>query len=278
MVNGLEWYVGKINNFEVLSKEESIELAKKAQSGDKKAREKLVNSSTRFVVKYAHQFSGYNVPIEDLIQEGNMGVIKAIDKFNPDFGYSFLTFAVWHIRSNINRYIHRNHFMVSFGTPNDRKMLFYKLRSLYNEMKYSGEADLSFAAIAKKLNVSEKNVREMSARMSYGDLSLNVPLKFDPDISHQDRLTCDAILADEECEINERDMMVRKELWAVLKSFDKRERYIIINRLMSTEPETLQEIGNRFAISRERIRQIEARLIKKLRDIYELSDLRPCAA
>lgn len=274
-MESISWYVKQINRHKLLSRDEELDLARKMREGDFKARQKLINSNLRFVVKMAHRYSGYGVSILDLIQEGNIGLLKATRKFDPERGYRFVTYAVFWIKAQIHSLLLNSHSLVKFGTKQSERTLFFKLRTARNELTVDGKKP-SNKELSDKFGISARDIEDIGYRIVAKDFYA------DSEIPGCQQTYLDLIpdkeeLQDEIYDEYEKDISVRAELWRVLRSFNERERYIIINRLMSLEPMTLLEIGNKFSISRERTRQIETSVIKKLRRIFEVTDLRPAA-
>lgn len=273
-MNDIDWYMSQIKRYRVLNREEQFEEAVKAKAGDKIARDKLINSNLRFVIKIANRYRDYNIPMDELIQEGNNGLVRAIEKFDPHRGFKFISYAVFWIKHHINEYVINNWSVVKAGTTLERKKLFFKLRATRTEIEMSGR-EPTIKEIAEKLNVSEKNVSDMIGVMYNQDFSLNTPVTENGITTHQDNQESDYILQDEVFDRNQKESLVRKKLWEILGTFSERERYIIMNRLMTNEPKQLKEIGEVFSVSRERIRQNETKLIKKLRVEFEPTGLRP---
>ena len=266
--DGLTRYLAEIKRFPILSSNEEFILAKRWQEHqDPKAAEKMVASHLRLVAKIATGYRGYGLPIVDLIAEGNLGLMQALRKFDPDKGFRFSTYAMWWIRANIQEYILHSWSLVKIGTTAAQKKLFFNLRRLRNEMKKEGEpflSDENIKDIAGELNVSEQEVIEMSKRLTAPDHSLNTPLKEDATEEWQDWLVDDD--SNHEVKIMDHNESQKKSaiLAQALKSLNEREYYIIQERRLKDSPMTLEELSANLGISRERVRQIEIRAFEKL--------------
>lgn len=272
-MENIDRYMEEINSHELLSREEELDLAYKIGVGDVEARQKMINSNLRFVVKIAHTYKKYNFWLLDLIQEGNIGLIKAIEKFDPSKGYKLTTYSAYWIRAYIQSFIVRSRSIVKLGTTEVQRKLLSNMRSTRNKMTTNREPTAE--ELAKKLSVKAGDIKEMDSRLAVWDLSTD-EVKGD-DQTYLDLIEDDCPLSDKLCCENERGVMVRTEIWKILNSFNERERYIIMNRLMSDESETHKEIGLRFSISVQRVGQIEKRLREKLREVFDLTELRPAA-
>jgi RNA polymerase sigma-32 factor len=266
--DGLTRYLMEIRKFPILGAEEEFVLAKRWQERqDPKAAEKLVASHLRLVAKIASGYRGYGLPVGDLIAEGNVGLMQALRKFDPDKGFRFSTYAMWWVRANIQEYILHSWSLVKIGTTAAQKKLFFNLRRLKNEMQSLDETTLSAQTIkdvASELNVSEKEVVEMSKRLSGPDQSLNAPLKEEGLDEWQDWLVDDE--SNHEARFLERDEAQHKNtlLDTALQSLNERERYIIQERRLKEPPATLEILSESLNISRERVRQLEIRAFEKL--------------
>jgi len=259
--------MAQINQLPILSPEEEFELALKyREKGDIEAAHKLITSNLRFVVKIALEYKNYGLKLLDLIQEGNVGLMMAVKKFDPRRGYRFISYAVWWIRAYIQNFIIKSWSLVKIGTTQAQKKLFYKLGKVRRLLEApQGDHPQSYEEIAKDLGVKEEEIHEMEQRMGRRDLSLDLP--FDED----QELTPLAFLSDdspdqEDMLIRSQDSQIQKnEISNALARLSERERYIITHRIMSDNPLTLREIGDTFQLSRERIRQIEKEALTKLR-------------
>lgn len=265
--NALDLYMAQINQLPILSPEEEFELALKyREKGDIEAAHQLITSNLRFVVKIALEYKNYGLKLLDLIQEGNIGLMMAVKKFDPLRGYRFISYAVWWIRAYIQNFIIKSWSLVKIGTTQAQKKLFYKLGKVRRLLEApQGDRPQSYEDIAKDLGVKEEEIHEMEQRMGRRDLSLDLP--FDED----QELTPLALLSDdspdqEDMLIRTQDSQIQKnEISQALASLSERERYIITHRIMSDNPLTLREIGDTLHLSRERIRQIEKETLTKLR-------------
>jgi len=261
----LEMYIAEINRIPLLSAEEEFSIAVnlKKYKGIKEA-EKLVVSNLRFVVKIAYEYKNYNVKLADLIQEGNIGLMHAVKKFDPYKGYRLISYAVWWIRAYIQNYIIRSWSMVKIGTTQAQRKLFFKLNRAKKELEAMSERNPEFKEIAESLNVKEIDVEEMGLRLSNRDVSLNAYLNDEEDATYLDFLTYQG--DDQETELIRKQEMelVQKNISGAMEKLTERESFIIRNRIMADEPMTLQEVGDHYNITRERARQIEKQALKKL--------------
>jgi RNA polymerase sigma-32 factor len=268
-------YVAEVARVKLLSREEEIEFARRLRDeGDVSAAHALVVANLRFVVKIAYQYRGYGLRLLDLIQEGNIGLMKAVKKFDPDRGYRLISYAVWWIRAHIHEYIMRSWSLVKLGSGRVRRKLFFKLRSEKSRMQQLAgdhQEDASDVELALRLGVSEAELSEMEMRMASRDFSLDAPLNADADVSHADVLPKED--ADPEALLSSREehKLLRGAVDETVPGLDDKERFILDNRLLADEPQTLAEIGDKFGLSRERARQIETKVIQKLRSAMEQS-------
>ena len=255
--------------FPILSPERELDLARAwRDDGDQAALQDLVGSHLRLVIKIARGFAGYGLPVSDLIAEGNVGLMQAAQKFDPDRGFRFATYAMWWIRAAIQEHILHSTSIVKMGTTAAQKKLFFNLRQLKGRLEQFEAGDLSpevVATIATELEVPEKDVVEMNRRMSAADGSLNETVLEDGEIEWLDRLvderpSQEAMLAEAD-EITQR----RKLLGEAMAGLNAREREILVERRLRDEPLTLEDLSRRFHVSRERIRQLEVRAVDKLR-------------
>lgn len=270
---GIEWYADGIKRIALLSKNEELELARKARGGDKQARAALVEANLRFVVKVAHEYSGYGYPLADIVQEGNVGLVNAVDKFDPARGLRFISMAVWWIRARINDYVIRNWNAVRIGTTQDQKKLFWKLRGAYNEVSKLGlEPDEETKEIARQLKVREQDVTEMTCRLLGRDLSLDAPLgDTSPgrEETFVDAVADGAELPADALESAQERALASVRMQSAMRALNEREREVITAR-HAEDKKTLKELGDTFGLSRERIRQIEATATKKLRKVLKV--------
>lgn len=277
MVDGLTRYLAEIKRFPILGADEEYMLAKRWQEHqDPKAAEKLVGSHLRLVAKIASGYRGYGLPVVDLIAEGNVGLMQALRKFDPEKGFRFSTYAMWWIRANIQEYILHSWSLVKIGTTAAQKKLFFNLRRLKAEMQTLDEPIISAKTIkdiAGELNVTEQEVIEMSKRLSGGDKSLNAPLKEEGVDQWQDWLIDDD--SNHDIKIMERDETKQKNilLETALKTLSERDYYIIKERRLKEPSTTLEALSTDLGISRERVRQIEIRAFEKLQKAVKATAL-----
>jgi RNA polymerase sigma-32 factor len=265
---GLSRYLSEIRNFPMLEPEQEYMLAKRwKEHEDADAAHKLVTSHLRLVAKIAMGYRGYGLPINEIVSEGNVGLMQAVKRFEPDKGFRLATYAMWWIKASIQEYILRSWSLVKIGTTAAQKKLFFNLRKAKNSIKAIEDGDLrpeNVKQIATKLGVTEEEVVMMNRRLAAPDHSLNAPLRADSEGEWQDWLVDDspnqeALLADRE----EKDD--RSELLAEgMKALNERERHILTARRLKEEPATLEDLSKEFDISRERVRQIEVRAFDKL--------------
>ena len=266
----LAMYLAEINKYPLLTVDEEQRLARLyARSGDLDAAHKLVTSNLRFVVKVAYEYRSYGIKMADLIQEGNIGLMKAVQKFDADKGIRLISYAVWWIRAFIQNYILKSWSLVKLGTTQAQRKLFFSLARTRRELeKFDGATgDMQKAtegAIAKKLRVKPGEVLEMQQRMEGRDLSLDAPMGEDGGSSHVDFVMDGADLPDAELAEQEERHIVQERVVEALSRLDPRERYIIEMRVMQDKPMTLKELGEHFGFSRERARQLEIRAKAKL--------------
>jgi RNA polymerase sigma-32 factor len=261
--------LAEAKEFAMLDPQREQELARAWRDhGDREALKHLVGSHLRLAIKIARGYSGYGLPLADLVAEGNLGLMQAAQKFDPDRGFRFATYAMWWIRAAIQEYILHSASIVKMGTTAAQKKLFFNLRQMKGRLDTLGQGDLSpetAAAIATALDVPEKEVIEMNRRMSAADGSLNVTLSEDGETEWLERLVDDgpspeAVLAESD-ELAQR----RKLLSQAMQRLDAREREIVRERRLRDEPLTLEDLSQRFNVSRERIRQLEVRALDKLK-------------
>ncbi len=265
---GLSRYLSEIRKFPMLEKNEEFMLARKwAEDNDTSAAERMVTSHLRLVAKIAMGYRGYGLPMAEVISEGNVGLMQAVKKFDPDKGFRLATYAMWWIRAAIQEYILRSWSLVKLGTTAAQKKLFFNLRRLKGEMKALDEGDLrpeQAQLIAEKLNVTEAEVYSMNGRMSGSDASLNVPMGADGDMEWQDWLADDD-QGQAETFADRQELDARMTLLsAAMEDLTERERHILTERRLIDEPKTLEDLSEHYGVSRERIRQIEVRAFEKL--------------
>jgi len=261
----LDLYIAEINRFPLLTADEEFKLAVQLKKyNNVEAAEKLIVSNLRFVVKIAHEYRSYGFALADLIQEGNVGLIHAVKKFDPYKGYRLISYAVWWIRAYIQNYLIKSWSLVKIGTTQAQRKLFFKLSQTKKELETLSKKNPEFGEIATSLGVKGSEVAEMDLRMGSRDVSLNEFINDDGDSSHIDFLTYkgddqeSSLIKDEEMSLAQRDIA------GALTTLSERESFIILNRIMADDPKTLQEIGTKYNISRERARQIEKQALKKM--------------
>jgi len=267
---GLSSYLAEIRRFPMLSKDEEFMLGKRwREHEDTDAAEKLVTSHLRLVAKIAMGYRGYGLPVAEVISEGNVGLMQAVKKFDPEKGFRLATYAMWWIRASIQEYILRSWSLVKMGTTAAQKKLFFNLRRMKSQMQALDEGDLrpdQVEEIATKLGVTNDDVVSMNGRLSGPDASLNAPLRgTEGEGQWQDWL------ADDDAESQEDELVQSDEfetrmtlLQSAMGELNEREQHILQERRLSEEPKTLEELADQYGVSRERIRQIEVRAFEKL--------------
>ena len=264
---GLGEYLAQIKKFPMLDAEEEYLLAKNwKNTGNVKSAEKLVTSHLRLVAKIAMGYKGYGLPLNEMISEGNVGLMQAVKKFEPEKGFRLATYAMWWIKASIQEYILRSWSLVKIGTTTAQKKLFFNLKKIKNQIAPKAEGDLKnehVAEIAKKLDVSEDEVVSMNRRLSGKEKSLNAQIGEDGD-EWQDWLV-DKEMDHELRFAQNEEMEQRKDLLKEsVKILNDREREILFSRRLNDEPKTLEELSKLYKISRERIRQIENKAFEKI--------------
>jgi len=264
---GLSAYLAQIKKFPMLDAEEEYMLAKNWKStGNIKSAEKLVTSHLRLVAKIAMGYKGYGLPVDEMISEGNIGLMQAVKKFEPEKGFRLATYAMWWIKASIQEYILRSWSLVKIGTTTAQKKLFFNLKKLKNQIAPRTEGDLRkehVSKIADKLNVSEEEVVSMNRRLSGKEHSLNAKIGEDGD-EWQDWIVDKEM--DQELKLAQKEEMnQRKDLLKdSIKILNDREKEILYSRRLNDEPTTLEDLSKKYKISRERIRQIENKAFEKL--------------
>ena len=264
---GLSEYLSQIKKFPMLDAEEEYMIAKNWKTtGDLKSAEKLVTSHLRLVAKIAMGYKGYGLPVNEMISEGNIGLMQAVKKFEPEKGFRLATYAMWWIRASIQEYILRSWSLVKIGTTTAQKKLFFNLKKIKNQISPRTEGDLKdkhVKDIATRLDVSEEEVISMNRRLSGKEKSLNSPIGEDGD-EWQDWIVDKEMDHELKFAQNE-EMEQRKDLLQdSIKILNSREKDIIYSRRLSEDPVTLEDLSKKFKISRERVRQIENRAFEKL--------------
>ena len=267
---GLSRYLSEIRKYPLLEKNEEFMLAQRwAQHQDPEAAEKMVTSHLRLVAKIAMGYRGYGLPIGEVISEGNVGLMQAVKKFDPDKGFRLATYAMWWIRAAIQEYILRSWSLVKLGTTAAQKKLFFNLRRLKGEISALEEGDLrpeNLAEISRRLGVTEEEVTSMNRRMaSGGDASLNAPIGgMEGEAEWQDWIADDTPGQAERMAETDEFSTRMTLLERAMESLNERERHIITERRLKEEPTTLEDLSTAYNVSRERIRQIEVRAFEKL--------------
>ncbi len=274
--NGLSKFLSEIRKFPILSSDEEMSLANKwVKSRDTNAAHRLVNSHLRLVVKIAMGFRGYGIPLNELISEGNVGMIQSLERYDPTKGFRLSTYAMWWIRASIQEYILHSWSLVKIGTTAAQKKLFFNLRSLKGKLKAVEDGDLQpelVTEIADRLDVSELDVIDMNRRMSGHDHSLNSPLSEESGGEWINWLV-DESGSHENDIINKDELLKRKKMLSKgLNDLNERERQILMKRRLTDDPLTLEELSKSYGISRERVRQVEVRAFEKLRKVVKNID------
>jgi RNA polymerase sigma-32 factor len=266
---GLSRYLTEIRKFPMLTKDEEFMLAKRwREHEDPEAAHRLVTSHLRLVAKIAMGYRGYGLPIGEVVSEGNVGLMQAVKKFEPDKGFRLATYAMWWIRASIQEYILRSWSLVKMGTTAAQKKLFFNLRKAKSQISALEEGDLHpdhVAAIATKLGVTNEDVISMNRRLSGPDSSLNSPLRSDSESEWQDWLVDDQTVSQETTVAEDQERTQRMGLLdEAMTGLTDRERHILTERRLKDDPTTLEELAGEYGVSRERVRQIEVRAFEKL--------------
>ena len=267
-VGGLSIYLAQIKKFPMLDAEEEYMLAKNwKDNGNLKAAHKLVTSHLRLVAKIAMGYRGYGLPVNELISEGNIGLMQAVKKFDPDKGFRLATYAMWWIKASIQEYVLRSWSLVKMGTTTAQKKLFFNLKKLKNQIAPGQDGDLKddqVNEISKRLDVESHEVVNMNRRMMGQEKSLNDPIKDGETDEWQDWLVDDSLdqelILSQQQEYNDKKGLLNN----AMKILNDREKEIIVARRLSENPTTLEDLSKKYNISRERIRQIETKAFEKL--------------
>jgi RNA polymerase sigma-32 factor len=275
----LSRYLAEIRRFPMLAKDEEYMLAKRfAEHQDPDAAQRLVTSHLRLVAKIAMGYRGYGLPIGEVISEGNVGLMQAVKRFDPDKGFRLATYAMWWIKAAIQEYILRSWSLVKIGTTAAQKKLFFNLRKIKGQIDAIEDGDLrpdQVKLIADKLGVEQDDVVQMNRRMSGGEASLNAPLGNGEDSGGewQDWLADDNAVNAEQKLASEGEFGLRMSLLErAMETLNERERQIIAERRLKDEPATLEDLSKEYGVSRERVRQIEARAFEKLQQAMKRLD------
>ena len=267
---GLSYYLQEIRRFPMLTPKEEFTLAKQwTEEGDVEAAHKLVTSHLRLVAKIAMGYRGYGLPVGELISEGNIGMMQAVKRFDPDRGFRLATYAMWWIRAAIQEYILHSWSLVKIGTTAAQKKLFFNLRKVKGQIQAIDDGDLApetVTEIARRLDVPEHEVVNMNRRLAAPDHSLNAPLRIDGDGEWQDWLEDSTPNQEIELAASEELMLRRGMLESAMADLSDREHHILTQRRLMEEPMTLEELSQIYGISRERVRQIEVRAFEKVQE------------
>jgi RNA polymerase sigma-32 factor len=265
--NGLSRYLDEIRKFPMLQPEQEYMLAKRwREHGDRDAAHKLVTSHLRLVAKIAMGYRGYGLPMGEVVSEGNIGLMQAVKRFEPEKGFRLATYAMWWIRASIQEYILRSWSLVKMGTTANQKKLFFNLRKAKSQISALDEGDLrpdQVKSIARSLGVEESEVVEMNRRLG-GDASLNAPVRDDGEGEWQDWLVDESTNQESALAESEEKSNRSKALHQALTVLNQRERRIFEARRLAEDPVTLEELSDEFGVSRERVRQIEVRAFEKV--------------
>jgi RNA polymerase sigma-32 factor len=276
---GLSRYLTEIRKFPMLERDEEFMLAKRwKEHQDPDAAHRMVTSHLRLVAKIAMGYRGYGLPIGEVISEGNVGLMQAVKKFEPDKGFRLATYAMWWIRASIQEYILRSWSLVKMGTTAAQKKLFFNLRKAKSQIAAFQDGDLhpdQVAVIAKKLGVLDSEVISMNRRLSGPDSSLNAPVRGDSEAEWQDWLADDNQVSQETAFAESEEKSLRMTLLeAAMGDLNDRERHIITERRLKDEPTTLEALAAHYGVSRERVRQIEVRAFDKLQKAMQAAAAR----
>jgi RNA polymerase sigma-32 factor len=268
---GLALYFREVWSFPILEKADEQSLARLwRDKGDTDAAHKLVTSHLRLVAKMAMKYRGYGLPVADLVSEGNIGLMKAVKKFDPELGFRLSTYAMWWIKASITEYILKSWSMVKLGTVASQKKLFFSLRSIKSRLNILDAGELTpdqAKQLSDKMNISADEITKMNQRLSSRDLSLNAPLSTDDEgMEFQDTLVAEGpsperLVADAE-ELSHHGAILRRAMQAL----PERDRDILAERRLNDEPKTLDTLGQKYGISRERVRQLEVRAFEKVQE------------
>ena len=266
---GLSRYLTEIRKFPMLTKDEEFMLAQRwKEHQTPEAAHRMVTSHLRLVAKIAMGYRGYGLPLGEVISEGNVGLMQAVKKFEPDKGFRLATYAMWWIRASIQEYILRSWSLVKMGTTAAQKKLFFNLRKAKSQISAFEEGDMrpeQVSAIATKLGVLDSEVISMNRRLSGPDSSLNAPLRSDSESEWQDWLQDDTQVSQESALAESEEHTIRMSLLdEAMKELSDRERHILTQRRLKDDPMTLEDLAAEYGVSRERVRQIEVRAFEKL--------------
>lgn len=261
-------YLAEIRKYPLLTREQERDLAiRYRETNDSKAAEMLVTSNLRFVVKIAAEYSKFGAKLIDLIQEGNVGLMHAVREFNPYKDVRLITYAVWWIRGYIQEYLMRQYSMVRIGTTQTQRKLFYRLQKEKDLLDRMGQ-DSTLPLLSSRLGVDEEEVKQMAQRLSGRDVSLNAPLDSENSTSLLDFEASNEAGVDEQLGHAEELEVLKQNIDQIRPKLNEKETYILDNRILADDPMTLQEIGEHYGVTREAVRQLEARLINRIRTAF----------
>ncbi|MBN2428613.1 MAG: RNA polymerase sigma factor RpoH [Deltaproteobacteria bacterium] len=261
----LEFYMTQVKQFKLLSREEEYDLAVRYhRHGDLDAAQRLICANLRFVVKIAHEYRRYGLKMLDLIQEGNIGLMMAVKKFEPERGLRLISYAVWWIKAYIHNFIIRSWSMVKIGTTQAQKKLFFKLNQARKALSKMGE-ESQLANLADELDVREEELLEMEQRINVRDSSIDMPLTEGSSYTLLDALPDTQENQEDRFIKNEQEKVLSKEIQSALSTLNERERNIVESRILSEKPLTLQDLADKYQVSRERIRQLEKNALEKIK-------------
>lgn len=267
LTDSFDHYMAQINTFEILDREQEVELAcRYRREDDLDAAHKLICANLRFVVKIANEYRGYGLKMADLVQEGNIGLMMAVRKFEPERGLRLITYAVWWIRAYIHNYIIKSWSLVKIGTTQAQKKLFFKLNQTRATLhKLAGREKTR--EIARELDVRDADVEEMALRMSARDASLDLELVEGDDYTLMDRLADERATQEELLLQKEEQTQLSSQMRRALSALNEREKRIIEARILTETPKTLQDLADEYGISRERVRQLEKSALNKIKPL-----------
>ncbi|MDF1581019.1 MAG: RNA polymerase sigma factor RpoH [Desulfuromonadales bacterium] len=266
--DSFDHYMTQVNSFALLDRDEEHALAiRYRDTGDIESAHRLITANLRFVVKVALEYRNYGVKLLDLIQEGNIGLMMAVRKFDPDRGLRLITYAVWWIRAYIQNYILRSWSLVKIGTTQAQKKLFFKLSQTRNALRnLTGDADA--AEIARQLDVRNSDVEEMTMRMGGRDQSIDLELVEGEGYTLSDSLADTRASQEELVAEQQEQSLLNEQVQRAMQRLNERERHIVEQRILADEPQTLQELADHYSISRERVRQLEKNALQKLKGVF----------
>ena len=263
-----EHYMVQINRYELLNREQEVDLARDYRNNnDLKSAHQLICANLRFVVKVANEYRRYGLRQLDLVQEGNIGLMMAVNKFDPERGIRLISYAVWWIRAYIQNFVMRSWSMVKIGGSRAQKKLFFKLKQTQSAMRnLTGNA--STTDMAEKLDVSEKDIEDMAVMMSARDASLDVELFEGEDYTLLDRLVDQRSNQEEDLADKQENLQLKEQVQQAMQGLNERERRIVQRRILDEDSVTLQDLADDYNISRERVRQIEKNALRKVKEAF----------